>query len=1381
MAAPLAAQQTDNYELRALPAEKPVAVDGALEEWDLSGEILVCPDLGKELDTHAVRAAAQYDDDYLYMAFRFVDHTPMINNINPVSDPGGGWRGDGTEIRMLLDNRTIHLQPWYFTEEGRSTLYLRYSPAEDIRLRKDEWVIIPEALDKGARLAFRKHEDGKGYTQEMALPWSLLTVDGRALKAGETMGLGLQVNWGDESGGLLTGGPVRRYEDIVNPENPQRRFFWEAVNAWGTLRFLDHGDVAPSPTVRQADLADQLDAKLYATDGPVPIVYELSADGFATLVIETPDGKRIRNLISDHPRKQGANTDYWDGRDDEGRLVAPGDYRVRGLFHEALDVTYQFHFGTPGPTPWPTPDGRGGWLSNHANHMGAAADDERIYISAPECEGPYPLIALDRNGDKVWGALPRWHAGPLARHGDYLYTVNERDALPARRPGDEAKDSPIELIRLDPATGREAPFSDGNSRHEIAVWNPLREGVNKPWEGWMVEHAAHDADWIGISPQGLAGLDDTLYVALHYQDKLLKVDTETGEVSGEIPLADPSGLASDGKRLLAISGTGVVAIHGDKAHAVPVITNGLSAPVGLAVDTRGAIYVSDWADQMCVKVFSPGGKYLRTIGRPGGRPWEGPYDASGMLLPLGIAVGPEGRLWVAENDFSPRRVSCWDARTGELALERIGRGRYGNMGYYILPDRPEQGIYLNTLLDLDWDTGRWRVTSTLWRSTRENALVGFDPYTRFGRVIQRAGRRFLVHTSKSPHNGITIVSELTADGRAKPLAAAGAVWSALARPDQRFQGGLQPAPLLADNLWTVPELNRAAKEFMPWWFKGPRAGGTAVSSFGAAAVARTAIQKEGWRPPRGVRVVRPNNNMVWSDFNRDGVQDAGEVRFHATPGMHTPVPPFWGPNAWSGGVADDELALYFTAIDEGVAHHYRLPVARWTDDGVPVYDPDQAVQFAASPYMGEAVWVSDEGHVLTKANIPGAGRPNNQRDPLVMFRPDGSIAWTFPSPWTGVHGSHTAPRTKRGRLVGPLGVCGTARLDGVGQIFVFHTNQGTAELFTSDGLYIGRLFADTRGVTQPWPEHPTRGQSINKCTNGGEWFGGQFFQRSDGRSFVVCSRDGGTVGAVEGIESVRRLSDRDITFSAEQYAAAQATARETSAEEAAAQTLEVDALTLRNPATPPPPDTFRWGDTQAAVWRYDATRGARANWGYDADNLYVAFKVQDDTPMINSGEDVRRLFKFGDAAILELRTDPEQTAKQAAPGDLRLLFSVYEGEPVAVLYDYRRPCEGVEPTDFTSVKTTRIDCLRVLDNAKIALERTEKGYTLVASVPLKDLRWTPTPGTSYPGDFGIVYSDKTGQMNVLRMYWANKATGIVSDLSMEADIQPANWGRFDVK
>jgi hypothetical protein len=158
---------------------------------------------------------------------------------------------------------------------------------------------------------------------------------------------------------------------------------------------------------------------------------------------------------------------------------------------------------------------------------------------------------------------------------------------------------------------------------------------------------------------------------------------------------------------------------------------------------------------------------------------------------------------------------------------------------------------------------------------------------------------------------------------------------------------------------------------------------------------------------------------------------------------------------------------------------------------------------------------------------------------------------------------------------------------------------------------------------------------------------------------------------------------------------------------------------------------------------------------------------------------VQRLFKFGDVAILELRTDPDQTSKQVAKGDLRLLFSVHSGKPVAVLYDYRHP--GAQtPVDFTSVATTRIDRLVVLRAAQIVIDRSPQGYTLRASLPLSKIGFRPEPGKAYPGDFGIVYSDKAGQTNQLRMHWSNQATGIVSDLSQEAAIQPERWGRFAV-
>jgi hypothetical protein len=710
-----------------------------------------------------------------------------------------------------------------------------------------------------------------------------------------------------------------------------------------------------------------------------------------------------------------------------------------------------------------------------------------------------------------------------------------------------------------------------------------------------------------------------------------------------------------------------------------------------------------------------------------------------------------------------------------LVIEKVGKGRYGGMGYYVFPDKPEQAILNNNLLELDWKAGRWRTDSTLWRGTKENEIFGFDPYTRFGRIIKYRGRRLVVHTSFYPENGATVISELTEDGMANPLVAMGPVVSALPKVFRRYQGGLEPSPILADHLWTEPLMNQAARKVAPWFFEGPVAGGRVITWRQFLGEIMAEARKAGLKLVGRPKSNGPNANFAWSDLNGNGGVEEDEIVYHATPGLPGPLPVYWAPEAWAGGVVGDDLTVYLSAVQDGKSYHYRLPVARWTDSGVPVYDPQKAELIVASPYMGQAAWLSSDGNLLALGNIPGNF---DSRDPLTMYRPDGSIAWTFPSPWTGVHGSHTAPKEKRGQLVGPLGVFGEAQLEGVGEIFAFHTNVGTAEFFTADGLYIGRLFKDGRSAPDPWPDQPRRGQSLNDVTNGGEWFGGQFFQRPDGRMFVICSRDAGVLAEVHGLDSARRLGEQSIAFSPAQYEQAQALLAEGEKDEDETRSMQVVAMKPGRPV--PPLDAFRWDANRSASWRYDETRGAQASWGYDENNLYVAFQVEDDTPMINSGEDVRRLFKFGDAAILELRTDPTQKSKEAAKGDLRLLFSVHEGKPVAVLYDYRHP-GATDPVEFTSVKTTRIDRLEVLDEAQVAIDRSDSGYTLRAAVPLKALGWKPEAGVTYPGDFGIVYSDRAGQTNQLRMYWSNQATGIVSDLSLEADIQPGNWGRFEIE
>jgi len=52
----------------------------------------------------------------------------------------------------------------------------------------------------------------------------------------------------------------------------------------------------------------------------------------------------------------------------------------------------------------------------------------------------------------------------------------------------------------------------------------------------------------------------------------------------------------------------------------------------------------------------------------------------------------------------------------------------------------------------------------------------------------------------------------------------------------------------------------------------------------------------------------------------------------------------------------------------------------------------------------------------------------------------------------------------------------------------------------------------------------------------------------------------------------------------------------------------------------------------------------------------------------------------------------------------------------------------------------------------------------------------PAVGLRLRADFGILRGDELGQETRERLYWANQATGIVSDVPSEIMLTPGLWG-----
>ena len=131
----------------------------------------------------------------------------------------------------------------------------------------------------------------------------------------------------------------------------------------------------------------------------------------------------------------------------------------------------------------------------------------------------------------------------------------------------------------------------------------------------------------------------------------------------------------------------VLAINPQTGESKPLIT-GLHDAANLTVDAVGRLYVGCGAPDQQVKIFTAEGRPAGQIGRKGGRPLLGPWQADGFYAISSLLVDKQGRLWVTEGDRHPKRISIWDMSTGKPVKELFGPTHYGASGGAICPTDP---------------------------------------------------------------------------------------------------------------------------------------------------------------------------------------------------------------------------------------------------------------------------------------------------------------------------------------------------------------------------------------------------------------------------------------------------------------------------------------------------------------------------------------------------------------------------------------------------------------------------------------------------------------------------------------------------------------------
>ena len=714
-----------------------LAVDGDLADWNPAAFVTMAADLDNK-PRYAMQVAAAYEDQGLLLAVRFTDDTPLVNRVDPIGQPDKGWAGDSFQIRFITDPtvavgtsrddvqkdpaknaRVAHMTLWQNSDAKLPAAHVAYG-----------WDFKDQQVLTGNESLFRFAPAAGGSAMEGRIPWKLLHV-ATPPEPGSDWVMTLQGNW--SGGGVNDLG--HSFYDLVCAAG----FPYQTNANWGRGHFVEPGAAAATLAKQQADEQKIWAAPVAAAPAvSIPLRYTNPTKGYVSLAITaaagkaaSPDGQIVRTLLTRAERPAGEQTEIWDGLDDDGQPVPPGSYAIRALTHAGLAPRFVASVHNSGTPPWTTEDGSGSMSGDHGNPVSAAADEHgNVYLLWTVNELGSGIQCMNPEGRKTWGGYLDWGVF------DGINTALAYDAAAgvvyvAMDGGNNKPDQPNRggIYAFNATTGRRASLCGGKDKLLVTEWPKelAKEGSAHATLGRArMEAGEYGPADLGANLVALAVGGDSIYGSLYREDKIVAIDKATGRIAESYAVPKPAGLAFDAKTktLYAVSGDGIVKL--DMAAKTPVpqpFARDLGHPFGLALDKAGNVYASVRGKRMQVLVLSPDGKEKSRIGKDGGRPWLGRYDATGMLLPAGITVDAAGRMWVMEHDATPKRVSVWNAADGSFVREYFGNGAYSPM-LAADPEKPEEVYYGNTRFIVDYDKGTVKTDATIYRPGWNEPTLG---------------------------------------------------------------------------------------------------------------------------------------------------------------------------------------------------------------------------------------------------------------------------------------------------------------------------------------------------------------------------------------------------------------------------------------------------------------------------------------------------------------------------------------------------------------------------------------------------------------------------------------------------------------------------------
>ena len=735
----LQATETEHLGMQVLPATGKVVIDGAFADWDLTGGILACSDVENLRDQYSMWFHAMYDGENLYLLARWKDPAPLNN---PGVQGDMGFQGDCLQVRTLTTDgagkaRIAHWDCWKY-REGGDVVSVQYG-------QKFNEGKIADTKREGVQQAFAADADGKGYVQEIAIPWKLLTANKEPLAAGGRMVMTLEPNF--------TAGAIGRVtmKDIFKPGvTIDRVFTFQGPTCWGYATLEQAGKLAPRP-VRLADGREFPVAmegglpvvnwtgliKTRQLTGFKPLRFTMPFDGYVSLNLFAPDGTVVRQLLTCGFFAKGEHEVEWDGLTTPywrtpGEPVAPGEYSWKAIAHPGIGLRLRGWACNGGSAPWdssPTSN----WGGDHGVPSACTTDGEKVYLGWTGAEAGKALLACDLQGKVQWKHTNGGIGGAevVAVDGGIVY-VNDGGKL---------------IYRLDAKTGNYVSWQGTDSPQlpigDIWQKNATTAGKNLPNR---IEGLDARGGKIFIS---CAAANGPGYLAV--------LDGATGAVQKLIDIEQPGFIraVSDDVVYVVRNQQDVVAVNPQSGAVKPVVT-GLDGATGVNADAEGRLYVSVRRKVQQVLVFTADGKPAGAIGRAGGRPAVGPFVQDGVLNPAGLVVDRDGKLWVAEGNQTPPRFSVWQARAGaerkegEFLKEFFGPTHYGASGGAINPRDPFVMAGEGCEWRIDPQNGRGECLGTFEEKLHSAAVYAEGSNGRLYLVTAKAGnhdfiKRLVIH------------------------------------------------------------------------------------------------------------------------------------------------------------------------------------------------------------------------------------------------------------------------------------------------------------------------------------------------------------------------------------------------------------------------------------------------------------------------------------------------------------------------------------------------------------------------------------------------------------------------------------------------------------